>query len=367
MTLAKFTLQNFRSYETFTAEISSEITIFVGQNTAGKSNLIEAIYLLSTGKSFRIEKDVYMIQTGKEITRVKGLLTNQNEKKILETLIAHGSYTNGRLLKRFSINEIPKRRIDFAGILTTVLFSPEELDIVNSGPSIRRNFLNNILEQTDYEYRQATSLYEKALRQRNALLSLVKETSQRNAEQFEYWDSILITNGQLITSQREKLISYINNQPKDIFKCLLTYDKSIISTDRLLQYKDAEVSAGSTLVGPHRDDILIFMPEDSQSSSSTYQTETKNLLKYFGSRGQQRLAVLQLKLIQLHYLEETTNQKPLLLLDDIFSELDMSHMRLVLSMIQNYQTVITTTHEEFINTELINKAHVIKLKKNSQV
>lgn len=348
MILQTVVLQNFRSYESYKVELTHDVTVIVGANTAGKTNLIEAIWLLAAGKSFRVEKDIQMIHIGREIARVKGLIREGDEKVILEVVLASSGSANGRFLKRFMVNDIPKRRSDFAGLLPAVLFSPEELELVNSGPSLRRKFLDSVLEQVDQEYRYASSSYEKALKQRNALLGIARETGKRNDEQFAYWDDLLITNGTILTKKREAFISYLHDAPKDIFSCTPVYNHSIISHERLRQYEHAEISAGVTLVGPHRDDMQFLMGSDQE-------------VKYYGSRGQQRLVVLQLKLLQLMYIQKHTGKKPLFLLDDIFSELDESHMQLVMQMIRGLQAVMTTTHKEFIGEAHIEHANVLKL------
>lgn len=350
MLLKQISLQNFRSYPQATFAFDPAITIIIGPNTAGKTNLMEAIWLLSTGKSFRVEKDVQMIMFDKDIARLKGKIGEGTEKEIAEVMLAQGTTTGGRFIKRYSINDIPKRRADFAGRLPAVLFSPEELDIVSAGPSLRRRFLNDILDQVDIEYRRASILYEKALRQRNALLDLAKEIGKRNEEQFTYWDTLLIANGQYLTKKRGEFIEFINKAQKDIFDFSITYDASIISEDRLFQYREAEVGSGVTLVGPHRDDFFIY--------------HNQQEVKYFGSRGQQRLAVLQLKLFQLQFIKQTIQKNPLLMLDDIFSELDSRHMDLVLSMIGQQQTIMTTTHKEFIDEKHLQQAKIITLEKD---
>lgn len=374
MLLQKIILQNFRSYTQSLFDFSPHTTVIIGPNTAGKTNLMEAIWLLSSGKSFRVEKDMQMVRFEKDVARVKGMIvgssnakrfgmgyksipaaggtegaegTKAEDKEVLEVMLASGETTGGRFVKRYTVNDIPKRRADFAGHLPAVLFSPEELDIVSAGPSLRRRFLDDVLEQVDVEYRRATSLYEKALRQRNALLDLAKETGRRKEEEFAYWDSLLIQNGQYITHTRELFLETINDTQKEIFDIRVTYDKSTISEERLLQYKDAEMGAGVTLVGPHRDDFSIY--KDARE------------LKYFGSRGQQRLGVLQLKLVQQRYIEKALQVKPLLLLDDIFSELDSQHMELVLSMLRDQQAIVTTTHKEFVKADHLKSATVIAL------
>lgn len=347
MILQSILLQNFRSYTKSTFDFSPNTTVIIGANTSGKTNLCESIYLLATGNSFRTDKDVQMIDLDKEIARITGIINN-NEITKLEVMLAQGSLTGGKFSKKFLVNGVAKRKIDFAGIIPTVIFSPEELEIIIAGPSLRRKFLNDVLIQVDREYRVVLTLYEKALRQRNALLNDVQETGSKNPKQFEYWDELLIKNGQIVTIKRQEFLDYINSSKKDIFKFKTIYDHSVISKERLEQYANAEIASGVTLVGPHRDDFIVTMDKDLD-------------IRYFGSRGQQRLVVLQLKMLQISYIEKILGQRPLLILDDIFSELDEGHINLVLSMLNKQQTIITTTHKEFIKGNFINNFSVIEL------
>jgi DNA replication and repair protein RecF len=355
MTLHTLSLQNFRSYEKATFTFAPGVTVILGPNTAGKSNLIEALYLLSSGKSFRAEKDIQMISFGQGIARVKGEIEEKEGIEVLEVMITDVQQVQATrsFTKRFLVNGVPKRRVDFAGSLPVLLFVPSDLDIITSSPSHRREFLDAVLELTDRQYRAAKIAYDKALRHRNALLDLVQETGIRNEEQFSYWDELLITNGQYLTRMREELIAFIDEQTKTLLPFGVTYDKSTISRERLEQYKGAEAGAGVTLVGPHRDDFFV-------------QLETAGGLqdvRSFGSRGQQRLVVLQLKLLQLSYMEHALGERPLLLLDDIFSELDADHIKEVLQIINQQQTILTTTHQEFLASGLPEETKVIELGK----
>jgi DNA replication and repair protein RecF len=230
------------------------------------------------------------------------------------------------------------------------------LSLVAGQPGDKRHFLDEVLEQTDQEYASALQLYTKALRQRNALLEFVQKSGRRDEERFAYWDNLLISNGQIITEKREALIAYINNQEKQLFPFFVTYDKSLMSQERLLQYKDAEVGAGMTLVGPQRDDIII---QSIHPVSKDFED-----VKYFCSRGQQRLVALELKKAQIAYLQVQLQVQPLLVLDDIFSELDSEHISQVLNLTHPFQTVITTTHKEFIAAADIGKDKaVVELEK----
>ncbi len=338
MRLAALSLQNFRNYEHQTFYFPKLLTIIVGPNASGKSNLIEAVNILSSGKSFHADHDVEMLAFGKEVARVKGKITDVQEgAETLEFLLAH---QEGRLTKKYLVNGISRRRVDFAGRVPSVLFLPSDIDIVIGSPGMRRRFLDSVLEQTDREYRIHLTAYEKALRRRNKLLEQVRETGRRDARLFPYWDELVIENGRYITKARQAFLEFINAADQATFPVQVEYDRSEISEERLWQYRQAEVGAGVTLVGPHRDDIVLMM-ENSE-------TKRRERIKAFGSRGQQRLAVLQLKMLQMEYIEGKTGERPLLLLDDIFSELDEGHMELLTGIMGKQQTIVTTTHKEFV-------------------
>ena len=348
--LKSISLQNFRSYKK--SEFSfEETTLIIGPNTSGKSNLIEAIYLLSTGKSFRTDKDVQMLKFQEEVGRVKGVLKDEE----IEVVITNGQVNGGSQYKKFLVNGVSKRRVDFAGHFLAVIFSPQDLEIIVDSPSLRRNFLDEILEQVDRNYRVAAIAYVKALRQRNALLEIAQETGIRNAKQLEYWDNLVIENGNIITAKREEFISFVNSSSKDIFDFVVEYDKSVISKQRLLQYEREEMAAGVTLVGPHRDDFSIQMFNNSKN--------TIHDIKSFGSRGQQRLAILQLKALELLFVEKVLGQRPTLILDDIFSELDEDHIVLILEQIGKQQIIMTTTHREFIPKKLLKSMKIVSFEK----
>lgn len=348
--LKSISLQNFRNYKKRSFELESSI-IVIGPNTAGKSNLIESIYLLSAGKSFRAEKDAQMVRMGNEMGRVSAKQSSGGPD--LEVVVTVGEVAGVRTqYKRFFVNGVAKRRADFVGSLPSVLFSPKDLEIIIGSPGIRRDFLDNVLEQTDRDYRIALLGYTKALRQRNALLELVKDGLPRKENEFEYWDSLVIRNGSVLTRKREEFINYLNESKKGVLNFKIEYDKSVISRERLDQYRDAEGATGVTLVGPHRDDFKILFD---------YEVGKLVELKSFGSRGQQRLGVLELKLLELRYIKEKMGIEPLLLLDDVFSELDAGHINLILGIRDNQQTIITTTHEEFIPAKIKGKMEVIEL------
>lgn len=350
MFLKHLILQNFRNYTKSEFNFNKDTTLVVGANATGKTNFLEAISFLARSGSFKTDKDEQVIRFGEEVSHISGLIDTIK----LEIIIASGAMgSRGVSQKKYLVNGVNKKRVDFAGNLLTVLFSPLDLDMIIGSPGLRRNFLNSILEAVDVDYRRYLLEFIKSLRQRNALLERVRETGIRDEKQFEYWDNILIKSGKIIAQKREELINFFNNSQKDIFDFAIFYDKSVISKDRLLQYKQAELGAGVTLVGPHRDDFSVHMFNN--------KIESTHDVKFFGSRGQQRLVVLQLKLFELEFVEKRLSQRPILLLDDIFSELDEEHIDLVLEIIGKQQTIITTTHKEMVGDKYLKNASVIEL------
>lgn len=353
MFLKQLTLQHFRSYKKAQFTFDPHTTVIIGPNAAGKTNLVEAIGLFATGKSFRTAKEIQLVSFEEPVAHLSAEIHDGEDVDTLDITISFSP--TGMLLKRYQVNGVPRRRADFATKLSAVLFTPLDLDIVSGQPGDRRRYMDEVLSQTDPEYDRALTLYTKALRQRNALLEFVQKSGRRDAERFAYWDNLLIHNGTIIATKREALINYINAQEKTLFPFILTYDKSVISKERLEQYKDAEAGAGVTLVGPQRDDVFIqsFHPVSQELED----------VKYFCSRGQQRLVTLELKKAQIFYLKEQLNVQPLLILDDIFSELDGEHIKHVLHMAHQYQTIITTTHKEFVDENLEGTHAVIELGK----
>jgi len=348
--LNSINLHNFRSYKKENFEFSPEVTLIIGKNTAGKSNLIEAIYFISHGKSFRTDKDTEAIRNGVNVAKI----ASETESDTLEVVL---STIPGKFGKKLLINGVSKRKIDFIGNLPSVLFSPQDLDLITGSPGLRRNFLDEVLEQTDRDYRFASINYSKALRQRNSLLEKVKNTGFKNFSEFSYWDNLLISNGNILTNKRQEFIDFVNDQKKKLFEFKMIYDESTISVERLAQYKEAEEASGLTLVGPHRDDFRLEIKSSFAKASDGQGMSVKN----YGSRGQQRLSVLQLKLLQLDFLEKNLGARTTLLLDDIFSELDEGHILHVLSLVQSQQTIITTTHEEFIPQKLKRGLKIIQI------
>lgn len=316
--VSKLELINFRSYKKRAFELGRS-TLIKGENGAGKSNLMEAIYLLATGKSFRADRDEEMIRYGDKFFRIMGQIGQMGQLSEIGVVM-----TEGR--KHFEVNGVAKRMIDFAGRLTAVLFGPQDLELVTGSPGGRRRYLDFVIGQKDREYRRSLISYEKGLRQRNKLLDMIRDgLAQRH--QLYFWDRLLIKDGNYLTDKRGE---YLQGLEDSVHNAI--YDKSVISELRLKQYEREEVAAGTTLVGPHRDNFQVKIGD-------------RDVSKY-GSRGEQRMAVLWLKMGEIKFLT-ADNLPPILLLDDIFSELDEKHRKEVEKMAEDLlekggQVIMTT-------------------------
>lgn len=330
MVIYGITLQTFRSFRAQTFVFDPQISYVIGRNTAGKTNILEAIAFISSGKSFRGVVDKDMISWNNPLARVKAKLREDQ----LEIILTQGNVNGVKTpYKKYLVNGVARRAVDAVGVLKSVVFSPEDVDLVTGSPSSRRNFLDFILCQADKEYRRSLASYEKGLRQRNKLLYLIHE-GLATRDQLEFWNKLIIEHGQYLTKIRERFLLFSRTIAVPSKEFLPVYDQSTISVERLATYAQEEVAAKVTLVGPHRDDFSIRIKK---------QEDIYVDVSVFGSRGEQRLSVLWIKLAALEYLLETTGQRPILLLDDIFSELDSNHQEIVMNVVNKYQTIITST------------------------
>jgi len=308
-----------------------------------------------------------MISYGKEMSNVKCQMLNM---EALEIVLTSGEVAGQPVpRKKYLVNGVGKRMVDFVGNLRWVLFWPEDMELVTNSPSRRRKYLDFTLSQVDREYRRCLLSYERGLRARNKLLERIRDENPGGRSQLLFWDQLLIKDGVVLTTKREEFLKFLNSFQFSVFSFQLEYDKSVISQARLEEYAQEEVAAGATLVGPHRDDFR-FMIYDLKNNNN------RNL-SLFGSRGEQRLAILWLKLAELEFITQKTGDpstgstnspqassgqgRPILLLDDIFSELDKDNQDLVTEVIPNQQTIITTTDEKVIKKEFLEGAKIVKL------
>jgi len=306
-----------------------------------------------------------MIRYGEEIARVNGTIKQLNNETMtqLEITLTGGEVQGKRVAKKlYKVNDVGRRMIDFVGNLKVVIFRPEDSQLILGSPSIRREYLDSVLEQVDAEYRRSSLVYKKGLRQRNKLLDFIRD-GKAQTTQLEYWNRLLVKNGELISQKREELIGFYNeamNQLngktiKQFNNLTIEYDKSPITEMRLQKYAAAELALGATLVGPHRDNLRFKIGD-------LRKKKIDRDLALFGSRGEQRMALLALKLSELAFVtQKSDGDRPVLLLDDIFSELDHQHREIVLSIIEGQQTIITTADIHLVEKKFLDKMNTIAI------
>lgn len=352
MRIERLTLENFRSYKKKIFHFG-ECSVIVAPNGAGKTNILEAIYLLSTGLSERASVTDEMISFEAEIGSIAGVVEHNEERTELSVVLTKGVYMGKRTPKRrYLVDGVARVRSGFVGKLAAVLFRPEDMRLIEGSPSRRRSYLDETLSMAHPEYSRALGVYAASLKRRNRLLDAIRDGLARR-EQLSYWDQSIIKNGNILTDYRRAYLEYLSQVKTAFGEYSLEYDASTISPTRLAQYSEAEVAVGYTLVGPHKDDFVIRSqtPDDRPQNG-------RDLMKY-GSRGEQRLAVLFLKLGNLQYIEHKLGTRPILLLDDIFSELDEVHRVEVVKMAAGRQTIITSAEDEVV--EILPGAEVVRI------
>ena len=353
MIIKSIDLDHFRNYENLHLELGEGIHILYGDNAQGKTNILEAICLASSNKSHRGAKDKEMIRFGAENAHIKMIA----DKKGVEYRIDLHLKSGGN--KGIAVNSVPVRKTrDFLGIINTVLFSPEDLQIVKEGPQERRKFIDTELCQLDKIYLNSFINYKKALEQRNQLLKdIYFEPSLR--ETLDIWDEQLLKYGTDLINLRKQFIDDLKIVIRPIHDRLsggkeileLDYEANVSSEDfreELKKSREKDLKSKTSNVGPHRDDIA-FMLNGLDA-------------RVYGSQGQQRTCALSLKMAEIEIVKERTGDSPVLLLDDVLSELDMNRQQYLLESIGGIQTVITCTGlEDFVNRQVrINKVYRVE-------
>lgn len=335
MHLSTLILENFRSYTKKTLDLSPGTNLIIGHNGAGKTNILEAIYFLSCGKSFRSSTMSQLINWNSTYTTVQGSLNDH----VLEAQLIKNS-AKMSLNRQFKMDHVVKTRPKYLGTMKCVVFEPEDIRLVNGSPTRRRDYLDSVFATTEWRYAGSLSQFHRALKHRNELLDQIRDGKSQKSELF-YWDQSLIKNSEIIYDFRYKYIKSVNNFFKnhpfpEIRSIFLNYLPSVLTQEKLESNYFHDLNSGYTQAGIHRDDFSF--------NNEAFSAHDKNLA-FWGSRGQQRLAVLALRMGQINYLEESYNQKPILLLDDIFSELDPEHRQLVIKICQKYQTIFTSAED----------------------
>ena len=331
--------------------------ILYGDNAQGKTNILEAVYLSGTTKSHRGTKDKDMILFGENESHIETIVEKNGIKYQIDMHLKKNSP------KGIAINKIPIRKAsELFGIINIVFFSPEDLNIIKNGPGERRRFIDLELSQLDKVYLNNLSNYNRIVNQRNHLLKEI-DYNKGALETLDIWDMQLIQYGNKIIERRQKFIEEINKIISNIHKKLtgnredikIVYEPSngaLSFEQALLKNKEKDLRIKSTSVGPHRDDIA-FLVSDID-------------IRKYGSQGQQRTAALSLKLSEIELVKQSIHDTPVLLLDDVLSELDKHRQNYLLDSIHDIQTLITCTGvDEFVNHRFsINKVFHVQ---NGQV
>ena len=361
--LTHLSVLDLRAYGALEATFGPGPHLIVGPNAAGKTTLLEAIVLLAWGRSHRTSSDGELVRWGSELARVEGLAGSETVEVALVRPGGAGAASADRARKRIRVNGVPRRAAGLVGLLRTVVFAPEEMLLVVGSPGLRRAALDQLAIQRSAAYGRDLAAYTRTLQQRNSLLRAIRE-EQAGRDELRFWDTSFLDAGGAIVAERLRLladlagplarahaeiapdearsarlsVSYATNAP-----ALPGESPRDALARRLGETAEKEVWNGSTLVGPHRDDLVFGL--DGRDMSG------------FASRGQQRTAILAFKVAELDLLTEQDGRPPLLLLDDVFSELDPERRaHLVRRIAELPQAFVTTTTLDDLDPALVSAA-----------
>ena len=343
MILKSISFNHFRNFKEKQFDINPNLTAIFGDNAQGKTNLLEGIYFILKGEGFRESKEEQLIIFNEKNGYVDAKIEDKKNKDI-SNLRIDLTINDFGLTKTYFLEKTKKGRHSYLkNLIPVVLFSPEQIEVIDRTMSIRREYFDKFLSGVDSEYKKRLTNYNQALRKRNKILESGFNSQNLDAE-LDYWNKLLIDNGSYLIFKRKEYITYLNsNKTIDSKEFSIEYKESPLSLDRFNESLPKELLIKRTLIGPHRDEYNIFLVN---------KLKVKKDIHMYGSRSEQRLGLFWLKINELKYLENYFKKKPILLLDDIFSELDHNNQKLIFNLIGNYQTVITSTEKRLI--KLIN-------------
>lgn len=343
MWIKKIKINNFRNYKSQEINLEKNINLFYGENAQGKTNIIEAIFLSSMGKSFRAKKDKEMISLGEEksIIEIEYEKIDRDGKIKIELGNKKIVYINGIKIKKLS---------ELLGNINVVIFTPDDINILKGGPQNRRRFLDIMISQLRPNYMYNLNLYLKTLEQRNNYLRQIREEN-KNENMLDIWDEELANYAINIYKYRKEFIEKIKEKIKKTHEEItnnkeeikIEYLSECISKEKYLellkQRRKLDIIKGYTTKGIHRDDFIIYINDKELST--------------YGSQGQHRTAILSLKLSELNIVKEEIGESPILLLDDFMSELDEKRRKNFLEKIEDVQVIITCTEKIDIENKKI--------------
>ncbi len=345
-------LQNFRSYHDSSFEIDPGVTIVVGPNTAGKTNLVEALLLVASGKTYRHTET--LIRRGQPWGRVDAH-TNDNRLRSVKLRRSNDTSTD----KEIEIDAKVYKRLPAHHRQPVVLFEPNNLQLLYREPASRRDYLDNFIESLDASYSKTITHYQRVLTQRNTLL----KQPRLDPSQLFVWNLRLVELAVDITAKRYQLLTTLNDRLGALYSTITGHKASLMAVYKTIVSQKAysasllkllevnlerDHARGFTGYGPHRDDMYFTFNEGGDMSMTA-------------SRGEIRTLLLCLKIIELELIEQATGTRPLLLLDDVFSELDSSRRKALTSFLQGHQTIITTTDADVVIKHFVGKCTIIPL------
>jgi len=349
-------LTNWRNHWKYSFEFDG-ITILVGPNASGKTNFLEAIYYLACGRSFRT-KDENLVLWESDFARIQAEIKKKNTTESLAVILER----QDRLKKTVMIKEQKVPSSKLLGHLNCVLFTPEEIELISTLPEARRRYLNMIISQSDINYAYNLIHFRRTLEHRNALLKRIFLGNAKE-EELEVWDGKLAEYASLISEKRAEYVENINKFIGGYYHDLsgkvqnleIVFKPSVPVSEgwagiltRLTERRAHDILARVTSIGPHRDDM-------------SFSLDGRNVIE-FASRGEFRTAILALKLAEVDFLTGKTGEKPVLLLDDVFSELDESRRDLLSQIFKNQQTIVTTTDLDHVSPNILKTAKVVEMK-----
>ncbi len=354
MKIDSLSLMNFRNYETLNISFGN-LNIIYGLNGSGKTNIVEAIYMLALTKSFRINNDKIMIKKGKIKAKIKGNVLKKNDENEFGVEISN----DGKIV---TINGEKQDKVsDYVSRINVILFNPSDTRLIDDAPSERRKMLNIEISQIYKEYLVVLTNYQRILKQRNFYIRGMYINGSYTSEYLDILTKKLVEYGKVICKYRQDFIDNINKYIKSNYEKIFgsgTLKIRYVSTfknksedDLIKRFKDnyqKELSVGKTLEGIHHDDIMFILDN--------------NNLKEWGSEGQRKNAIISFKLAEINVINEIKGYYPILILDDLFSELDKEKITNLLGMLdRNVQTFITTTDLKNISKKVIKDAKKIKV------
>jgi len=389
MRITSLTLDNFRNYRHLELRLPHHLTVVFGNNAQGKTNLLEAIYLVAMTKSHRafsdrelihcpaFQEDIAFCRVCAEVQRIRGDVKLEVVLKLESMGLVGTEGTSPDIdslipvRKRLRVNNVSRRAADVVGNVNAVMFTAQDVDLIAGTPALGRRYLDLVSCQTDSRYMRSLQRYNRVLQQRNQLLRLLQGHQQAKPEQLEFWDGELVENGSYIVVQRRRLVAELNGIAQAIHDELvggaarleLDYSSNLVTEGSpsgieyqfrraLNRTRSKEMARGMTVVGPHRDSLQ-------------FRLNGMDMAKY-GSRGQQQTIALALKLAEAKYIQAQVGDPPILLLDDVFAELDRARRQHLLESLVSFQQVlITATELDYFEPSVLLQADKLRVTEGS--